>query len=107
VATSRCDIVHGLDIYFGMRVWRDDPRHNCLLLGRLDVEFLWACIFVPGLNRTDWHVIQIVEVENYYLAIVRQEGRYWINSPSGPVVALMGVVDPVLNFLFRQRQGGQ
>ena len=68
---SRCDIVHGLDIYFGLRVWRDDPRHNCLLLGRLDVEFLigWACIFVPGLNRTDWHVIQIVEVEIYYLTI--------------------------------------
>lgn len=61
--TSRCDIVHGLDINFGLRVRRDDPRHNCLLLGSLKFFIGWACIFM-GLNRTDRHVIQIVEVEN-------------------------------------------
>ena len=32
----------------------------------------WNCVFVTGPNRTDWHVIQVVEVENYYLAIVQR-----------------------------------
>ena len=40
--------------------------------------------------------------------IVRQDGRYWINSPHGQWTNLDGgVVDPVLSFLFRHRQGGQ
>ena len=40
--------------------------------------------------------------------IVRKEGRYWIKSPHGAWTNLDGgVVDPVLSFLFRQRQGGQ
>ena len=40
--------------------------------------------------------------------IVRQDGRYWINSPDGQWSDLDGgVVDPVLSFLCRQRQGGQ
>ena len=40
--------------------------------------------------------------------IVRQDGRYWINSPHGQWTNLdLLVVDPVLSFLFRQRHGGQ
>jgi hypothetical protein len=40
--------------------------------------------------------------------IVRKECRYWIKSPHGAWTNLDGgVVDPVLSFLFRQRQGEQ
>jgi hypothetical protein len=40
--------------------------------------------------------------------IVRQDGRYWINSPYGQWSNLdEGKVDPALNFLFGKRQGGQ
>jgi hypothetical protein len=61
------NIVRGLAIYFGGWVHDNDPRSDCIrLVGRV---VGWNCIFVPGLNRTDWHVIQLVEVENYYLII--------------------------------------
>jgi hypothetical protein len=40
--------------------------------------------------------------------IVRQDGRYWINSPYGQWPNLdEEEVDPALNFLFGKRQGGQ
>jgi hypothetical protein len=40
--------------------------------------------------------------------IVRQDGRYWINSPYGQWSNLgEEEVDPALNFLFGRRQGGQ
>ena len=40
--------------------------------------------------------------------IVRQDGRYWINSPYGQWSNLdEKEVNPALNFLFGKRQGGQ
>jgi hypothetical protein len=40
--------------------------------------------------------------------IVRQDGRYWINSPYGQRSNLNErEVDPALNFLFNKRRGGQ
>jgi hypothetical protein len=40
--------------------------------------------------------------------IVRQDGRYWINSPHGQWPNINErEVDPALNFLFDKRQAGQ
>jgi hypothetical protein len=40
--------------------------------------------------------------------IVRQDGRYWIDSPYGQWSNINErEVDPALNFLFDKRQGGQ
>ena len=40
--------------------------------------------------------------------IVRQDGRYWINSPHAQWANLDDrEVDPALNFLFNKRRGGQ
>ena len=40
--------------------------------------------------------------------IVRQDGRYWINSPYAPWSNLNdGEVDSALDFLFNKRRGGQ
>ena len=40
--------------------------------------------------------------------IVRQDGRYWINSPYAQWSNLNDrEVDPALNFLFNKRRGGQ
>ena len=40
--------------------------------------------------------------------IVRQDGRYWINSPYAQWSNLDDrEVDPALNFLFNKRRGGQ
>jgi hypothetical protein len=55
--TGGRNIVRGLATCFGGRVHDDDPRSDCiqLLVGRLVVG--WNCVFVPGPNRTDRHVV--------------------------------------------------
>jgi hypothetical protein len=54
-----------------------------------------------GDDRTEKVTIDGVE-------IVRQDGRYWINSPYGQWSNLdEKEVNPALNFLFGKRQGGQ
>jgi hypothetical protein len=55
--TGGRNIVRGLVIYFGGWVHDNDPRSDCiqLLVGRVVVG--WKCVFVPGPNRTDRHVV--------------------------------------------------
>src|SRR5262249_28358056 len=69
--TGRCNIVRVLATYCGWRFEHDHPRGDRLLHLRLGDGFLVGCdgVFVPGLNRTDWRVFQVVQVEDNYVFI--------------------------------------
>jgi hypothetical protein len=59
-------------------------------------------VFEPmGDDLREWARIDGVE-------IVRQDGRYWINSPYGQWSNINdGEVDPALDFLFTKQRSGQ
>ena len=70
--TGRCNLVRGLASYFGLRFPGVSTRATsvspCSSASASNSRRL-GLFLIAGLNCTDWRVIQVVEVENYYLAI--------------------------------------